>query len=119
MPPKKSIGNTDPIFIQQRKAELERYLRELSRHPVLSQDNVLKIFLGDRSKEDFYSLKERKPLRGIVIPELDWQKMREICEYAVANIKVKFQKENPQHVALFSSYYLNLNIGVVRGKRGY
>lgn len=53
LPPKKSLGNTDPNFVQQRKAELERYLREISRHNVLSKDDVLKIFLGDRTKKIF------------------------------------------------------------------
>jgi len=100
LPPKKSLGNIDPMFIQQRKAELERYLREISRHVVLSKDKVLRTFLGEKGKEDFGALKERKPLKGMVIPELDWQKMREFCEYTVANLKVKFKKENLPNVSV-------------------
>jgi len=93
LPEKKSIGNTDPKFIQQRKLELERYLRELGRHEILSRDSYLKIFLGEKGKEDLQTLKERKPMPGIVIPELDWNKMKELYEYTMASVKVKLKKE--------------------------
>jgi len=94
LPDKKSLGNTEPKFVQQRKLELERYLRELGRHEILSKDSYLKIFLGDKSKEDLQTLKERKPMPGIIIPELDWNKMKELYEYTMASVKVKLKKES-------------------------
>lgn len=94
LPEKKSIGNNDPGFIQQRKTELDRYLKEIALHKVLSQDPVLRTFLGEKGREGFQSLKERIQVSGLGLPELDWRKIKEACEYAMASVKVKLQKDS-------------------------
>lgn len=95
LPEKKSIGTTDPLFVQQRQTELERYLKDLARHEVLSKDHVLRAFLGDEDKEKFQSLKDKKPLGAIAsLTELDWHKMKEVYDYALATVKTKFRKED-------------------------
>lgn len=40
-----ATGRTESEFIESRRAELERYLRKLAAHPVISQSEELKVFL--------------------------------------------------------------------------
>lgn len=44
VPPKKSIGNTDMIFIQQRRFYLERFFRQLSKFDFILSSNEFRAF---------------------------------------------------------------------------
>lgn len=49
-PPKKYIGNKDPIFLQQRKEDLEKYLSNLNRLPgIIKNSTFLEFFELDPS----------------------------------------------------------------------
>ena len=51
MPVKKIAGNIDPLFIQERKAELQLFLNDLMHHPILKGYELLEQFLSLGSKE--------------------------------------------------------------------
>mmetsp|Transcript_3331 Transcript_3331/g.2884 ORF Transcript_3331/g.2884 Transcript_3331/m.2884 type:complete len:121 (+) Transcript_3331:1175-1537(+) len=87
LPAKKSIGNTDPGFIKQRRHELERYLQEISRHDVFYKERMVSIFLGNQKEGDFNSIKERNPMTMVVSLDIDWKKVKDQYEYALASLK--------------------------------
>lgn len=101
LPEKKSIGATDPNFVHQRKVDLEKYLKEIAIHNILSKDPVLRVFLGDEKTESFQSIKDKKPFTVISLNELDWHKMKEAYEYKMASIKIKLRKEESSFVNIF------------------
>eukprot|EP00929_Paragymnodinium_shiwhaense_P000525 TRINITY_DN100763_c0_g1_i1.p1 TRINITY_DN100763_c0_g1~~TRINITY_DN100763_c0_g1_i1.p1 ORF type:complete len:1221 (+),score=387.55 TRINITY_DN100763_c0_g1_i1:125-3787(+) len=45
LPPKKSIGNLDQVFVERRRQALEGYLRALLREPAVVKDNAVWAFL--------------------------------------------------------------------------
>ena len=88
----KAIRNTDPEFIEKRKKDLESYLRMIACHDILSNDEILRIFLGESSKENFEKLKEKRQFsKNINFEAFDLQNISNLYEYykTKAYIKIK------------------------------
>jgi len=98
LPDKKAFGANEANFVQQRKSELEAYLRDLGRHPIISQDEVFRSFLGDERNKSFQTQKDSHPVSGTGLAELDLHKMKEGFEYVKASVSTKLSKEEASFV---------------------
>eukprot|EP00052_Salpingoeca_macrocollata_P007399 m.59686 g.59686 ORF g.59686 m.59686 type:complete len:471 (-) comp16015_c0_seq2:153-1565(-) len=66
MPPKHQLkaGKTDPEFVERRRAGLDRFLKRIAAHPVLSHNETFRVFLTAKSHELTTFKKEKD--RGVL-----------------------------------------------------
>lgn len=65
IPEKKLMGNKDDKFVEERRAMLERFMKELAKHEYLTQSREFKIFARDRGdiEKILSSLLRQTPLQ--------------------------------------------------------
>ena len=96
LPEKKIIGNMKSAFVEQRKIDFDIYLKQISRHQILQNEEAVRVFLGKGG--DFQKFKEAYPLKSFSLKEWDSSRIKEAYEYAVTYMWNKIIHGSPYPV---------------------
>jgi hypothetical protein len=87
LPEKKLINNTDPLFIEQRRVDIETFLNSIKDHEVLGSSSEFLGFLKV-SDEKFQNFKESEQARSDLF---EVKSLRDTLDQTLATIETKFQ----------------------------
>eukprot|EP01017_Pseudomicrothorax_dubius_P017649 TRINITY_DN1982_c0_g1_i13.p1 TRINITY_DN1982_c0_g1~~TRINITY_DN1982_c0_g1_i13.p1 ORF type:complete len:434 (+),score=85.49 TRINITY_DN1982_c0_g1_i13:185-1486(+) len=114
LPEKKSIGTFDDTFIERRRVELEKYLRILATHDILSKDRAFRIFIATTDEVEFEREKAalESEFRNSSADQTWSDYLQSQLAYLKANIKVNLSHQQslqiPETIAKSYSNVLDL-----------